>query len=137
MNKQSIRKAVSRWADRTGGVSPTAQARLVEELARNLEAAPAAVIPCTCGQDDGLHEWDCAIRKHAEGRSPTAPVLSADGISAIEECIMICGFTASQRDLATRASAELEYLHALVDKGRQDSDALASHLSRTYRGRHE
>lgn len=20
-------------------------------------------VPCTCGQDDGLHEWDCAISR--------------------------------------------------------------------------
>lgn len=108
MNKQSIRKAVSRWADRTGGVSPTAQARLVEELARNLEAAPAP--------------------------APAAPVLSADGVSAIEECILLAGMHGSTREMATRAAAELEYLHALVDKGRQDSEALKSHLSRSYRG---
>jgi hypothetical protein len=33
-----------------------------------LESASTRRIPCTCGMDDGLHEWDCAIssmnRKH-------------------------------------------------------------------------
>ena len=27
------------------------------------DALSAPRIPCTCGQDDGLHEWDCAISR--------------------------------------------------------------------------
>lgn len=27
------------------------------------DARSALRVPCTCGQDDGLHEWDCAISR--------------------------------------------------------------------------
>lgn len=27
-------------------------------------------IRCTCGQDDGMHEWDCAIRKAERTKDP-------------------------------------------------------------------
>ena len=30
---------------------------------RSPDARSALRVPCTCGQDDGLHEWDCAISR--------------------------------------------------------------------------
>jgi hypothetical protein len=34
-----------------------------EEKARHELHAAQHRVPCTCGQDDGLHEWDCAISR--------------------------------------------------------------------------
>jgi hypothetical protein len=30
-------------------------------------------IRCTCGYDDGMHEWDCAIRKAERAQEPAEP----------------------------------------------------------------
>ena len=30
---------------------------------RAVDLRYARRVPCTCGQDDGLHEWDCAISR--------------------------------------------------------------------------
>lgn len=35
-----------------------------------IQRAVAYAPPCTCGYDDGMHEWDCAIRKAERTKDP-------------------------------------------------------------------
>ena len=48
-----------------------AKKRAKQESGRTLRGADlrsARRVPCTCGQDDGLHEWDCAISRASRTR---------------------------------------------------------------------
>ena len=48
------------WLEFAKGVVERIEAHLTK---RAPDALSAPRIPCTCGQDDGLHEWDCAISR--------------------------------------------------------------------------
>jgi len=48
-------------------MSPEDWLETVRDIAVQIEARikkTKIYIPCTCGQDDGLHEWDCAITRN-------------------------------------------------------------------------
>lgn len=58
------------WLETARDIVAQVEAHLTKRAA---DLRYARRVPCTCGQDDGLHEWDCAISRANRSRKPLDP----------------------------------------------------------------
>ncbi|HMN00716.1 MAG TPA: hypothetical protein PKC99_17055 [Anaerolineales bacterium] len=52
--------SLNEWLETARDIVAQVEAHLTK---RATDLRSARRVPCTCGMDDGLHEWDCAISR--------------------------------------------------------------------------